>query len=268
MRTSFIVLGAVPFAFCFSLMSACGSDGDSPTRGTLDASTGLDGSGEPNGSTSDGDTGAGDTATDAAKDSAPITNASTWTVASGLPDTTCTPWMLVDTADPENPVLAAGKLTISTSTDGENVYYRQTDIITPAELVIEVRVKLLSGSASTPSRAPVFVSYHYGAAKHKNTLFLAEGEAFLLTEENTKGASAAVATTDAAHDYKLVTNTTTHAVEVFRDNVSILTGTAFAEANDPSAVADIAWGEASSLANGIAEWERVKHNAHSPTTCP
>ena len=89
----------------------------------------------------------------------------------------------------------------------------------------------------------------------------------MLSAENTKGASVAVATTDAFHTYRVVVDTTTHAIEVFRDDVSVLTTSAILEI-DGNAERDILFGEGSIAATGVSEWRSMKHNAATLGPCP
>lgn len=197
------------------------------------------------------------------------TSTSSWSAATGTPDTACTPWLLVDTATPEDPAIVGSALVLSTSADGENLYYYQpeADLIVPAVLRLEARVRLVSGSNSTPSRGPVTLGFRLGADQKKNLLQLRDGEAFLLASENVLGPSVSVPTSDAPHDYVMVADLNTGAIEVFQDGVSILTGSTYPEPT-PGAPRVVLFGEASLFANGSSEWYRVTHNAHAPTTCP
>jgi hypothetical protein len=97
--------------------------------------------------------------------------------------------------------------------------------------------------------------------------YLSTTEIFLNSSDATKGNAANVATTDAPHTYRIEVNTATHAIEVKRDSVSTITGTAYLEP-DGAATALIGWGEASILATGASEWVSVSHNAHALTICP
>lgn len=250
-------------------------DGDVPdTSAKVDAGAPDTGADATTDGASDGGADAkadatGDGGADAAD--AALTNHALWLASSGLtPQGACVPWTLVDTATPEDPVLAAGKLTVATSDPTENIYYEQTGaaLITPAQLEIEARVRHISGGVSAAAaRAPTLVAFVYGATKRKNILFIGPGQVFLLSAESTMGMSASVTTDDAAHDYRIVVNTSTHAVEVFRDTVSILTGTAFLDTAVGSE-ALISFGEGSIITSGSSAWERVWHNAHAPGPCP
>ena len=194
---------------------------------------------------------------------------STWTAASGLlPDALCVPWTLGDTSTPEQPLLSAGQLTLGNDVDGETLYYLHPEaaLAMPAVLVIEARVQFVSGGSQTPSRSGASISFSVGATDRKNALFIDDGVVFLLTAENTRGPSAAVATTDQVHTYRIEVTLATSAIQVFRDGAPILTGAAFVSTYDvPTA---IYFGEASVVAHGTSIWESVTHNALAPSACP
>ena len=146
-----------------------------------------------------------------------------------LPHVACPAWQLIDSAEPEEPGFVASGLRLSTSTNAENLYYAvaSDNLSVPSTLVIEARVKLISGSSSTASRAPASFGFSYGGTHQKNLLQIANGSIFLLSSENVAGASASVATTDDFHVYRLEVDTETGSIEVFYDGGSKLK---FAEA--------------------------------------
>ena len=187
---------------------------------------------------------------------------STYEASSGVfPDEVCPPWTLVNTASPEDPSLSGGKLIISTSTNVENMFYIQSapDIAAPDPLIIEARVRFVSGSASTPVRAPILIGFTTSPSEG-NALFIGAGEIFLLVDDLVKGASANVDTNDDFHTYRIEVSGT-GSVEVFYDGVSTLIGSTFTSATANGNVERVFWGEASSLALGTSEWEFVRHNA-------
>lgn len=195
-------------------------------------------------------------------------NTITWSASEGLPSSDCAPWTLLETADTETPMLAGGVMTLTTSPDGEFMFYNQgdADLITPATLVIEARMRFVAGTSSNTARTVAAVGFRIGPDRKRNTLHIADGEIFLLSDATTKGNAASVATTDALHTYRLEVDTTTGAITVFRDGVSTLTGSAFeiADALAPT----ILFGDASGSAGGTSEWASVSHNAHTPLSCP
>jgi hypothetical protein len=179
-----------------------------------------------------------------------------------FPQEVCGAWAQVDTADPEEPALNAGLLRVATSTNAENQYYGvyAPNLGWPAKFVVEARMQLISGSASTASRAPAVVGFALGPNHQKNALEIASGEIFLLSAENTKAASAAVVTTDALHVYRVEVDTSLGTVEVFYDGQSKLTGVTF---SDPNASPQyVSFGEGSIYATGTSDWDYVTHNAY------
>ena len=176
-----------------------------------------------------------------------------------LPTDVCSGWQLVNNADTEVPQLLGGYLRLSTSTVAENQYYMvpAEGLKVPAKLVLEARMQLVSGSASVAHRAPA--NFGFVLNNQKNLLMIGSGEIFLLSAENTKGASAAVATTDGFHVYRLEVDTALGNVEVFYDGVSKLTGKTFAE---PTVAPDFLYfGDGSLYGTSVSDWAYFTHNA-------
>jgi hypothetical protein len=176
-----------------------------------------------------------------------------------LPNAVCSGWELVNGADTELPQLPGGYLRLSTSTVAENQYYKVAPegLKAPAKLVIEARMQLISGSASAAYRAPA--NFGFVLDGKKNLLMIADGEIFILSAENTKGTSAAVATTDAMHVYRMEVDTALGTVEVFYDGVSKLTGSTFA---DPNGTPNFLYfGDGSLFGTGVSDWAYFTHNA-------
>lgn len=176
-----------------------------------------------------------------------------------LPSEVCSGWQLVNSGDTEAPQLLGGYLRLSTSTVAENQYYMvpPEGLKVPAKLVLEARMQLISGSASVAYRAPA--NFGFVLNNQKNLLMIGSGEIFILSAENTKGASAAVATSDGLHVYRMEVDTGLGNVEVFYDGVSKLTGKTFAE---PSAAPDFLYfGDGSLYGTGVSDWAYFTHNA-------
>lgn len=195
-------------------------------------------------------------------------NTVTWSGTEGLPSSDCAPWTLLETADTETPTLASGVMTLTTSPDGEFMFYNQGDaeLITPATLVIEARVRFVSGSSTNTARTVAAVGFRIGANRKRNTLYIADGEIFLLSDASTKGNAASVATKDALHTYRIEVDTSTGAIAVLRDGTPTLTGSTFEVAD--SLTPTILFGDANGSAGGTTEWASVSHNAHTPISCP
>ena len=85
---------------------------------------------------------------------------SVWQASSGLlPTQVCPAWALTDTSA-SDPVLAPSGLTISDTT-GEDLFYFQTDALdvvpVPDPIVVEARMRFVSGTSSANNRAPANV---------------------------------------------------------------------------------------------------------------
>lgn len=244
------------------------ADGDAPDTATVEA--GSDANVADVGADAAGDAAA---VADVGADAPALTNNSTWLASGGaLPSAACAAWTLVDTAAAKDPILSVdgGVMTLGTDSDTENMYYTQgaAVVTTPATLIFEARMKLVSGTSSAAVRGPANVTIRYGATTlYQVALHVVSGEIFINSAESVKGASASVATTDAPHTYRIEVNTTTHAFTVFRDDVSTLTGTAFVD-NGAGVQRGISFGEASLFATGVSEWTSVTHNAHALAPCP
>lgn len=192
---------------------------------------------------------------------------STYEASSGVfPDEVCPPWTPIVAQSPADPLLSGGKLLISTLVDGENVAYIQSapDIVVPDPLVIETRVKFVSGSASIPARAPIMILFTT-SPNVGNALLIGADEIFINADNLVKGDSAIVDTNDAFHTYRIEVSGT-GSIEVFYDDVLMLTGSTFTSVDFNGGVERVEWGEISLFAFGTSEWELVRHNA-STVTC-
>lgn len=187
---------------------------------------------------------------------------SSWFASSGLfPDQVSPPWALTDSATPEDPVLSGGVLTISTSTGAENMRYTQAGTVlvepVPDPWVMEGRLRFVSGGSSHVSRAPVTIQFQPGPFVG-NVLMIGKDEIWLLAGDLVRGATALVDTDGAFHTYRIGLGSG-GAISVFYDDVLTLTGTTFGSPN-VTATSILFWGEGSSLAFGISEWEFFRHN--------
>ncbi|MCB0211594.1 MAG: hypothetical protein KDJ52_19815 [Anaerolineae bacterium] len=183
-----------------------------------------------------------------------------------LPDQVCPRWILIDTATPEDPTIANDKLVISTSANSENIDYIQTDLAISYPLIIEARVKRVSGSTISTYREAITMGFTIkpnGGNAVGNTLYVGNDIIFLITPSG-RGATASVDTDDAFHNYRIEVDSN-GAVEVYYDDALKLTGTAYSSTSTHGLVERIYWGESSILAFGTSEWELVKHNAGCPS---
>lgn len=127
-------------------------------------------------------------------------------------------------------------------------------------------MRFVSGASTNAARTVAAVGFRIGANRKRNTLHIADGDIFLLTDTSTKGNTASVATKDALHTYRIEVDTGTGAITVFRDGASTLTGSTFEIADGLTPT--ILFGDASGSAGGTSEWASVSHNAHTPISCP
>jgi hypothetical protein len=186
---------------------------------------------------------------------------SIWLASTGLtPDLLCPTYILVDTADPEDPVLAGGILTISTSTDDHFMFYRQSgsDVTIPDPLVIEMQMRYDSGASYQTHRSPAHMIFET-APFIRNVLFIDQDLIFLNDEDSVRGNSMVVDTDDDFHTY-LIEVYGSGAVRVFYDGVFAISGALFYTTN-ALGTTDIAWGDGTRYAYGTSEWKFVRHNA-------
>lgn len=184
-----------------------------------------------------------------------------WRASDGVvPDVACPPWTLSDSA-PTDATLSAGVLRIETASDGESISYghEMDDIQAGATVVLEARLRVVSGSSSTTSRAPALIAAVFGTARAKAMLQIESGAIFLNSDENVRGPEAALDAT-VMHTYRIEIDLGTGAVAVLVDGTPTLTGSTFTE---PTAVTDyVFFGEGSSFAHGVSEWESFQHDAY------
>jgi hypothetical protein len=200
-----------------------------------------------------------------------------WDAASGLyPDQLgFRPYTLVDNTA-NNPVLSGGILTLNSDTAagaaGHMGYtVAECDLEMPELLVVEARVKYVSGSTIASFRHPVQI---WAVTDPLTGFFLGitDGEIHLLTSGSTVGPSTSLATSDGFHDYRIEANRTTGVVDVYYDGSLELTGAIFTVSSGLGFFEtnpQIAWGELSSFTVSVSEWQSFSHNAGSPPgSCP
>jgi len=186
-----------------------------------------------------------------------------------LPTAVCPPWALTDTSSPEDPFLSGGNLVVGNDTNSELMFFIQTapDIAIPSSLVIEARMRFVSGSSSFSSRAPSVIGFTT-SANVGNLLFIAQDEIFFLAPGDVKGATAVLDTDGAFHTYRV--EVTGSAINVFYDGgaSAVLTSTTFTDVPLFGAVIRILWGELSTVALGTSHWEFFRHNASTVSCAP
>jgi hypothetical protein len=191
---------------------------------------------------------------------------SVWEASSGLlPTQVCPAWTLTDTSA-SDPVLAPSGLTISDATD-EDLFYVQTDALdvvpVPDPIVVEARMRFISGTSSGNDRAPANVVVTT-AANTGTLLGIGPDEIFLTGVGDVRSQTANVDTDGAPHTYRIEV-TAAGAVTVFYDGTATLAGTISMSADAFGPVRRIIWGEGSHIASGAHVWESVAHNL---ATCP
>lgn len=191
-----------------------------------------------------------------------------WEATSGLlPDASSPAWTLGDAAVPEDPILGPSFLTLETSENAEAMYYLQNEptfeISYP--LIIEVRMRVVSGSTSHTARGYASVNFTL-TPNYGNALQIRDDEIFLSVGNLAKGTSAFVDTNDAFHTYKITIDAAGD-ITVDYDGVPTLTGSAFTSGPHNGATPRVLWGMASNLSFGKAEWESVLHDVE-PSQVP
>lgn len=185
-----------------------------------------------------------------------------WQASSGnTPDQIANAWTLVDTANPEMPVLVNGVLTLSTSQQAESMYYDQRAPLldTSSPFFIETRVRYVSGSTELPSRAPITILFTT-ARNVGNALFIEHDRVFFNTQNITAGPKVSVDTNDVFHTYR-INYDGSGGLTLLYDGRTILTGSTFNSALFNGETPRILWGEFSGAAYGVSEWQYFAHNA-------
>jgi len=187
---------------------------------------------------------------------------SIWDASSGLlPDQVDPAYTLVNSASPEVPVLSATSLRLSTSTNSENMTYRQTaPLIMPVDpLVIEADVQYISGASGHIARAPVGIIFTLSPS-FGNSLYIGQDSVWLLDSDGVPGTKATVDTDDAFHTYNIELDSL-GAINVLYDGSPLLTGNTYSSVSAYGTTERIEWGEVSGIASGTSDWAFVKHNA-------
>ena len=190
----------------------------------------------------------------------------TWNGASGLlPSEVSPPFSLVDTASPEQPTLSGGVLTLSGNLIAETMYYIVSgdSIDLPDHLVVDFRMRFVSGNTSEPYRAPAGVAITTANGVGVS-LWIDRDEAFLLSGFQTVGDRSTSIDTDAAfHDYRIVITgrDAGSGVSVWYDGMPLLTGQTFASTAANGTVPRVLFGEFSIQAAGVTEWQSFSVSA-------
>ena len=197
-----------------------------------------------------------------------------WEAATGVyPDQCDPPWQLNQSTSPPPcnlPMLQGGVLVIHTCVDAEYVGYLQEEpaLTLPPVLIMEARVRYVSGSASHASRDTIAIGFDLRPYEG-GLLYIGDGVIFLNKSDGGTTCSQAdqkvsVSTKDDFHTYRVEVVTATGAISVYYDGGAqpILTGSTFTAGlqcfyGNPR----IFWGDGTGSASGISEWLYFAHNA-------
>ena len=189
---------------------------------------------------------------------------SLWQASSGLlPNEIPHAYTFVDQADPEDPVLAGGVLTLATSEDAERMFYIQSgaDLDVPDPWVIEFEMRQVSGASSIVQREPTLV-FLTTKADEGQLMSIGADTIFMLTNASTVGPTASVDTDDAFHRYRLEAFGD-GSLDLYQDDALVLEGATYVDAGDHGPVPRIAFGPASQGSFGVSEWKSFGHNGRS-----
>jgi hypothetical protein len=186
-----------------------------------------------------------------------------WNASFGLlPTETPPPWLFY--GEPTNSVfLNPGFLRMETSPEfARATYFQEYNTLSiPTNLVIEARLRFVSGSSAVPGRAPAGI-YFYPSKGVANWLWIGKDEIFVNAGARTnKGASASVDTDGSFHTYRIELHglAAGSRFDVFYDGTFVLTGLLFFDDEDQEP--EIAWGDIAYEASGISDWQSFAHNA-------
>jgi uncharacterized repeat protein (TIGR01451 family) len=182
-----------------------------------------------------------------------------------LPDEVSPGWEPVEVGTPVEPNIIDGKLVITTTQNADNLGYVQTDLTLSFPLVIEARLKRVSGSANAPAQAPISIGFT-SEPNIGNTLYIGEDEIFIVDASLNVDDSATVDTDGGFHDYRIEVDAA-GSIQVFYDETLTLSGTTFTSTVANGTVERIIWGELSPEAHGVSEWEWIRHNATRTQLC-
>lgn len=189
---------------------------------------------------------------------------SQWQASSGkFPTEVCPGWALANQAAPENPVLEGDSLVFSITDPGQNKYYQMITpmVIMPDTLVMEFRMRFVSGAAFLAGREPTEAFWGVGADVG-NRLFIGADSVFIWSSANVVGPSSNIDTDDSAHTYRIEV-TTANVVTVYYDDSLIITGSNITSAPYIGAGPRVLFGHGSSSTVGTDKWLYFKHNAYA-----
>jgi lysophospholipase L1-like esterase len=183
------------------------------------------------------------------------------------PDLACPSWAWFSAGGPSQPSVSGGALRITNTTTKQPSGYQQPApgqaLTIPNPLVIEARMRLVSGTSTDATRGPASIGFTT-SPNFGNGLQISNGQVFLNQSETQKGPSASVDTAG-FHTYRIEV-TGGGAISVFQDGTFVLSGAEYTSAADAGGQVRIEWGNGSNLAYGTSDWQFVHHNAASCTS--
>lgn len=196
-----------------------------------------------------------------------------WQASSGLtPDAAVPQWQLLDSANPENPNLTGGVLTIGGNQIAEQMVYSMTgtdtDFSGGATYWLEARLRVNTQSLTGGWwRAPVTMGIGFDGGGlaifelRRDSIYLRNGDNSLGALNNT------VDTDTDFHLYRMevLGSTAGSTVNVYQDGVLVLSDNAvynFGRGNR------VFWGDSSVIAGGRSEWTYVATNLAGGVTAP
>jgi RHS repeat-associated protein len=195
-------------------------------------------------------------------------NKASWQAASGLtPDQVCPAWKLEVPSGAPPPTLSGGSLQITNTSTNQPVDYNQEEpnqtLSVPDPLVIEARMRFVSGTTTNSTREPANIGFAT-APSFGSVLQIGKGLVFLTKSETERGATASV-DTSSFHTYRIEV-TKAGSITVFQDGSQILSGSEYTSVPDHGTHPRVYWGNGSKLAYGVSQWQFVRHNAASCAT--
>jgi hypothetical protein len=197
-----------------------------------------------------------------------VTFNSDWQASAGsLPTASCPLWTGTDSSLAADPSIAGGVMTLPTGSrefgvDDDQMSFRQrgSQLRVPPLLVIEARMRYVSGSSAAPWRTPAVIAFTASPGVG-NLLFIGEDEIFLTGPGgNSRGPAAAVDTDNSLHSYRIEV-ARDGSIRVSQDGSTVLEGSTFDDVNANGSTPRILWGDATSFASGTSEWAYFRHNA-------
>ena len=176
----------------------------------------------------------------------------------------------IDTAAPEQPLLASGDLLLSTDDDSELMFYScsGTNLLIPTNLVIEAELRYVSGTGNVPGRTATIIGFTV-APSLGGLLFIEHDNIFLGHSYSDKGTNAAVDTDGSFHSYRVEVDTSNPngLIKVFYDQALVLTDSLLTSGPNVNQVPEIYFGDGSSSAYGVSRWRSFQHNAAAQQVC-